>query len=104
MLLLPILGLSLIIPDSPRWYAFHERNDEARSVVARLLGHADNHEHPVVEERLREITDSVALEKAVSVNSWKSLFAKDSIGSRSRLFMSASVQFFQRVIPPYQMP
>lgn len=92
-----IFVLSLIVCESPRWLAYHGRMEEARYTVARLLGHADNPEAPIVLERFGEIADSVAYEKEVSVDKWSAIFANDELGSRRRLLIACSVQFFQQL-------
>ena len=97
MFIIPIFVLSLIVTESPRWLANHDRHEEALLVVARLQGSASNPNDPVVQERYREIADGVAFEKAVSANSWSALVANDRIGSRRRLLIACSVQFFQQL-------
>lgn len=61
------------------------------------MGHSDNPSAPRVEERFNEIADSVAFEKEISVTGWAALFANDRIGSRRRLLIACSVQFFQQL-------
>lgn len=95
--IIPIFVLSLIVSESPRWLANHDRHEEALLVVSRLQGCAGNPNDPVVQERYREIADGVAFEKSVSADTWGALFVNDRIGSRRRALIACSVQFFQQL-------
>ena len=98
--IIPILVLSFIVTESPRWLEYHDRREESRQVVAKLQGHAKELKHPDVEERYREIADSVANEKAIEVTSFKSMFVNDRMGTRRRLLTACSVQLFRQYFPP----
>lgn len=88
--LLPILALTFMIPESPRWLASHDRLEECHSVVARYAGLPEDDE--TVLARYNEIADSVAYEKSVTSSSWSQIFRKDRISSRRRFFIACSIQ------------
>lgn len=94
-IIIPIFVLSLIVLESPRWLANHGRNEEALEVLARLQG-LDNKDE-AVRERYNEIVDAVEFEKHHAAKGWSALFANDRIGSRKRLLIACSVQFFQQL-------
>ena len=93
--LVPILLLLLIVPETPRWLAAHDRNEECLYVLQRLHGH---HSSPEEIQRLhQDIVDKVALETAVGSGSWKDLLKNDEIQSQRRFLIACSIQMFQQL-------
>jgi hypothetical protein len=76
------------LPESPRWLAYQDRNDEAVSVLARM--HGTSVDEPVVQVQYREIMDTLQYEK----NEGKSVSIPElfkTAGNRKRLFLALSV-------------
>ncbi|KAM0751967.1 general substrate transporter [Meredithblackwellia eburnea MCA 4105] len=95
VIIIPIIILSFVVYESPRWLALHGRDQESLEVVAALLqvpvGDAE------AQQRFKEIQDAVAYEKSVSAESWTQLFKQDKLQTRRRLLIACSVQFFQQL-------
>ncbi|KAF1995058.1 hexose transporter [Amniculicola lignicola CBS 123094] len=76
------------LPESPRWLSYHDRNDEAVVVLARL--HGTSIDDPVVQVQHREIMDTLQYEKdegkSVSI---RELFK--TAGNRKRLLLAVSL-------------
>ena len=47
--------------------------------------------------RYEEIADAVAFENSVMTKSWTAMFRSDDIGTRRRVLIACSVQFFQQL-------
>ncbi|KAL4881833.1 general substrate transporter [Aspergillus karnatakaensis] len=84
------------LPDSPRWLIQRGRNDEARSVIARL--HARPVSSSEVEELFNTIVASTEHELELSKASWLSLFRvrKDRLQTLKRVVLGAGTQFMQQ--------
>ncbi|SGZ27727.1 BQ5605_C026g10174 [Microbotryum silenes-dioicae] len=95
VIIVPIFVLSFIVKESPRWLANHGRDEEALAVVAALKG--VDISSAEARESYQEIADAVAYEKAVMVTGWKQMFANDEMGTRRRLLIACSIQFFQQL-------
>jgi hypothetical protein len=90
-----MLFILLIIPESPRWLAAHDRPDEALEVLQRLRGEA--HDQTAVHYLHQEILRTVALEASIDAGSWKDLLKNDRIQSQKRFIIACSIQIFQQV-------
>ena len=77
MFLIPILFLLLLIPETPRWLAAHERSDEALEVLRRLyrrrLGDVE------IERLHSEIVKTAEYEKALNAGGWREILKSDGV-------------------------
>lgn len=85
----------LIIPESPRWLARHDRPEEALEVLLRL--HKNNASPAEVAALHTDIVHTAALEASIGAGSWKDLLKEDEIKSRTRLLIACSIQAFQQL-------
>lgn len=89
-----ILGLLVLIPESPRWLAAHDRPEECLSVLARI---ADKGEDDIEVQRLHTIiTETVAYENSRQAG-WKDIVRSDPIKSRRRFLIACGLQMFQQL-------
>ncbi|KAK7510067.1 sugar transporter STL1 [Phyllosticta citriasiana] len=93
--LVPMGILLMIIPESPRWLARHDRREESFAVLSRLYKH--NMTPSEVQALHADIVKTAALEEAIGAGSWKDLLVEDEIKSRRRLLIACSVQAFQQL-------
>lgn len=81
MFLVPMLLIIAIIPETPRWLAAHDRNEDALAVLQRLnKGKMTDDQIQAIH---REIVETVALETSIDSGSWKDLLHDDG-KSRTR--------------------
>ncbi|KAL8866042.1 MAG: hypothetical protein Q9198_009061 [Flavoplaca austrocitrina] len=82
------------LPDSPRWLIQRGRRDEARSIVARLLG------SPVESAETASLYDTIVRnnehEMEVSKVSFKALLKNDRLQTTRRVILGAGTQFMQQ--------
>lgn len=77
------------LPESPRWLAYHDRNDEAMDVLAKLHGSPSS--DPVVQVQYREIMDTLQFEKEQGKTvGYTELFKTPSNRKRVMLAVSAA--------------
>lgn len=90
-----MLLLLKIIPETPRWLAAHDREEEALEVLKQLKGGRMDEMsiHKLHEEILRTVT----LEKAVGAGSWSDLLKNDRIKSQRRFLIACGIQIFQQL-------
>ncbi|CAE7002644.1 hypothetical protein PTNB73_10297 [Pyrenophora teres f. teres] len=94
IILLAILGLLTLIPETPRWLAAHDRPDECLRVLARV---ADVPETDYEVQRLHTIiTETVAFEQSRQAG-WKDIVRSDPIKSRRRFMIACGIQMFQQL-------
>lgn len=90
-----MLLLLLLVDESPRWLAAHDRQDEALDVIQRL-----NH-GKIPESDIRAIYEdilrTIAVEKAIGVGSWKDLLKNDKVQTQRRLLIACAIQIFQQL-------
>ena len=89
-----MLLILLIIPESPRWLAAHDRPDECLKVLQRLRG---AHDEASVQRLHGEILQTVAYEASIGAGSWKDLLKNDNIKSQKRLLIACGIQAFQQL-------
>lgn len=93
--LLPMIPILLIVPETPRWLASHDRGDESLRVLQRL------HRRNMPDEAIRllhaDIMNTVALERSIGAGQWKDLIKNDSIQSQRRFFIACAIQAFQQL-------
>ncbi len=61
-------------PESPRWLASRDRNEEARRSVARVRGQTVEAKNPYVESEYYEILQSVRAEQNMKTAGWAQCF------------------------------
>ncbi|KAJ3307361.1 hypothetical protein HDV03_000009 [Kappamyces sp. JEL0829] len=83
--------LCLVIPESPRWLADKDRNDEALAVIAKLRSSPLS--EAKVQEEYKDIVDGVAFERTVGSGSWSEIF---SPGILNRVVIACILQLFQQ--------
>lgn len=94
VILLPMLVLSLVVDESPRWLAAHGRHDEALDVLQRLQRGKLSEEN--IQAQYNDIINTVQVEKSLGSGSWKDLLKNDSIQSQRRFLIACGIQIFQQ--------
>lgn len=111
--LIPMLFIIAVIPETPRWLAAHDRNDECLQVLHRM------HQRKMTEEDIKAeydlIVHTVALETSAGAASWKDLFRSDGeliacealeklltrpvavVHTRRRFLIACGIQIFQQL-------
>lgn len=93
--LIPMILIISIIPETPRWLAARDRNEEALEVLLRLnKGKMTAKE---IQDIHGDIVRTVSIEKSIGAGSWGDLLKNDSIKSRRRLLIACSIQGFQQL-------
>ncbi|KAK9322972.1 general substrate transporter [Lipomyces orientalis] len=93
--LLIILILTSIVPESPRWLAAHDMEDDARRVIGNLTDKDDT--DPSVTDQFNDIKETIIMEKGEESGSWKDFYRKDGLQSRRRLWTACGIQMFQQL-------
>ena len=99
--ILQVLFLSLqllllfLVPDTPRWYAAHDRSEEALDVLQRLSRHRESEE--TILQRHQAIIQTAAVEHSLNTGSWEDIFKSDAIQSRRRFLLACAIQIFQQL-------
>lgn len=95
--IIPIIVLSFLVPESPRWDVAHDNADRALTTIARL--NARSRDDPIVLGQFQEIEQAVQLERSIGSGSWSQLFSRhdDDIKSRKRLLMACFIQAAQQL-------
>jgi sugar porter (SP) family MFS transporter len=94
VILIGILILLTLIPETPRWLAAHDHPEECLSVLARI---ADTSEADPEVQRLHSIiTQTVAYENSRQAG-WKDIVKSDTIKSRRRFLIACGIQMFQQL-------
>ena len=75
-----ILILSFIVPESPRWLALHDMNEDALTVIATLKNVA-NDDHEVMQQ-YHEIKEAAIMEMSLGSGSWMDFIKEDSMSTR----------------------
>jgi hypothetical protein len=73
--LVPMIILVLIIPETPRWLAGHDRNEECFEVLRRM--HCKKMTDAEIRAEYDMIVGAVALETSAGASSWKDLLRSD---------------------------
>lgn len=95
IILVAILGLLTLIPETPRWLASHDRPDECLKVLARIAGTSEDDAH--VQRLHTTITETVAFENSRQAG-WKDIVKSDPIKSRRRFLIACAIQIFQQYV------
>ncbi|KAK9239689.1 general substrate transporter [Lipomyces kononenkoae] len=93
--LLPMLLLLLIVDETPRWLAAHDRQNDALDVLHRLNNGKVSDSDVVA--TYEDILYTVSVEKAMGAGSWKDLLKNDKIQSQRRLLIACAIQAFQQL-------
>ena len=93
--LTPMLLLLWVLPETPRWLAAHNRQDEALHVLRRLKAH--NTEEPDILKLHADIVETVRVETELNAGSWKDVIRSDALHSRRRFLIACSIQIFQQL-------
>ncbi|KAH0414999.1 general substrate transporter, partial [Aureobasidium melanogenum] len=93
--LIPMIFIIWIIPETPRWLAARDRNEEALEVLTRLNKNRMSHEE--IQNIHTDIVRTVAIEKSIGAGTWGDLLKSDSIQSRRRFLIACSIQAFQQL-------
>jgi hypothetical protein len=74
--------LVLIIPETPRWLAGHDRNEECLEVLRRM--HCKKMTDAEIRAEYEMIVGAVALEASAGASTWKDLFRSDGKSRKNR--------------------
>lgn len=85
----------MLIPETPRWLASHDRPDDCLRVLARMKSSSIN--DPEVQRQHHNILQVVAFEASIGTGSWKDLLSNDRVKSQTRLLIACSIQAFQQL-------
>lgn len=94
-MLVPMLFLTWIVDETPRWLVAHDRHDEALDVLRRLRGQDMSAEQ--IQLLYDDIVKTARMEKALDAGSWRHLFKNDSIQSPRRLATACAIQAMQQL-------
>jgi MFS family permease len=89
------LMLLPLVPDTARWYASHDRPEDALMVLQRLYGDRESDED--IRALHADILQTVAVETSLGTGTWKDILKSDSIQSRRRLFLAMGIQMMQQL-------
>lgn len=93
-LLLQLLLLPMI-PDTARWYASHDRADEALMVLRRSLKYKESEETIMLLHQ--DIVSTAAVEASLGSGTWKDILKSDAIKSRERFLLACFLQIMQQL-------
>lgn len=94
--IIPMFFILLVIPETPRWLAAHDKPEECYAVLKRIKGINDGDEQDI--QRLHGvILETVAYEASIGAGSWKDVLKEDNIKSRRRLLIACGIQAFQQL-------
>lgn len=95
VMLFPMLFLTWIVDETPRWLVAHDRHDEAFEVLRRLRGQTMSAEQ--IQLLYDDIVKTARMEKALDAGSWRHLLKNDSIQSPRRLATACAIQAMQQL-------
>lgn len=93
--IIAMLAILTVIPETPRWLAAHDKDDDCLEVLARIKGVSVD--DPDVRLLHASIIHTVAYEKSIGSGAWRTLLADDGIRSRRRLLLACGIQSFQQL-------
>ncbi|KAM3413713.1 hypothetical protein BST61_g10404 [Cercospora zeina] len=95
LFLIPMLGIIMIVPETPRWLIAHQRGEEGLQVIRRLNRGQMSDE--AIERSYQEISNVVQYEASIGAGTWGDLLKDDDIQSRRRFLIACAVQIFQQL-------
>ncbi|CZR59450.1 related to sugar transporter [Phialocephala subalpina] len=93
--LVPMLGVLLLVPESPRWLASHANPEESLSVLTRL--HSYHRSPAQIGSLHHSIIKTCEYEAALGAGKWSDLLHNDEIQSQRRFLIACSIQSFQQL-------
>lgn len=87
---------TFVLPETPRWLVVHDRDEEAKEILARLWTGGDV-SHPRCLSEYNEIKDGIELERREGISSYKELFSKGKSNNRKRVLLGMLSQIIQRL-------
>jgi hypothetical protein len=83
------------LPSSPRWLVYHDRDEEAITVLAKLRA-GGNITATVVQEEYTEIRDNVRFEREFAATNYSELIKRGPENIRKRMLLGILIQIFQQ--------
>lgn len=93
---LVLIAGTFVLPETPRWLVSHDRDDEAKEVLARLWTDGDV-THPRCLSEYEEIREGVDFERRENISSYKDLFTKGKFNNRKRVLLGMLSQMIQQL-------
>ncbi|ANB11002.1 glucose-inactivated glycerol proton symporter STL1 [Sugiyamaella lignohabitans] len=96
-ILAPILALTVLTCESPRWLLLKDRDSNALQVLANLEN--SEPDDPLVEDKFHSLKESVVWDTVDAEQSsfWQDFYNPNDIIATKRLWISLSVQIFQQL-------
>ncbi|KAI8381271.1 general substrate transporter [Radiomyces spectabilis] len=91
-----LIAGTFVLPETPRWLVAHDRDEEAKEVLARLWTDGDK-DHPRCIAEYEEIRDGIDLERREGISSYKELFSKGKFNNRYRVCLGMLSQIIQQL-------
>ncbi len=91
-----LIAGTFILPETPRWLISHNRDDEAKDVLARLWSEGDVN-HPRCIAQYNEIKEGIEIERRENISSYKDLFTKGKFNNRKRVLLGMLSQVIQQL-------
>lgn len=92
-----VLLLCPFICETPRWLCKHNREGEARQIIARLLDKSDTDVE--VEGQLQEILENIALENNLEEPTWRETFTNGKARNLQRLLLGSGPYMMVSFLP-----
>ncbi|CAO3653040.1 unnamed protein product [Mucor hiemalis] len=93
---LVLIGGTFLLPETPRWLISHDRDSEAKEVLARLWSEGDIN-HPRCISEYEEIKEGIELERRENISSYKDLFSNGKFNNRKRVLLGMLSQIIQQL-------
>ncbi|KAI8375415.1 general substrate transporter [Choanephora cucurbitarum] len=91
-----LIAGTFFLPETPRWLVAHDRDDDAKEVLARLWSNGDVTHVRCVSE-YEEIKQSIEAERREGVSSYRVLFSKGKFNNRKRVLIAMLSQIIQQL-------